>query len=73
MMSERTYKAVDCGPNDWDISRFVDGRFSQTLSGFMEAEAKRVVSRDNNLEKDGLNPSEYPQSLHQIYFGNPMG
>ncbi len=44
MMSERTYKAVDCGPNDWDISRFVDGRFSQTLSDFMEAEAKGMVS-----------------------------
>jgi hypothetical protein len=39
----------------------------------VEAEAKGMVSRDNNLEKDGLNPSEYPQSLHQIYFGNPMG
>jgi len=46
-MSERTYRAVKYGPNDWGVSTFIDCRFSQTRSGITEAETKGMSMRYN--------------------------
>ena len=48
-MSEITYKAVKYGLNDWGVFTFIDCRFSQTRSGFTEAETKGMSMRYNTL------------------------
>jgi hypothetical protein len=72
-MSQRTYTVKGYGPNGWGVSTYIKGRFSQTLFGFTEAEATGMGARYNELEKEGLDPSDSKKSLHQLYLGRPMG